>query len=152
MAINDHPNLRFENQRSGSWGNAQVKVVELEDAARAISLVTRVMRIEPGMQINAVHLLVTGVTSGTWDVGYSIGEADNAASAAGTGDQDYFIDAGVLAGVSTNASSMRLATAAGGRPYRPSESGYITLQNKAAVTATTTRITVTVEFEYVGNE
>ena len=109
------------------------------------------MRIEPGMQINAVHALVTGATTGTWDIGYSIGEADNNASAAGTGDADHFIDGGALVAVASHASS-RGATAQGSGPYRPSESGYITVQNKAAVTVTTTRITVTVEFEYVGND
>ena len=151
MAINDHPSLRFENDRAGTWGNAHTKVVEVESPARADELVTRYMRVEPGMQINAVHAIVTGVTSGTWDFGYAIGEADNAL-AADPGVADYFIDAGALAAVKTNVSSRAGTTATGSRPYLPAEPGYLTIQNKAAVTVATTRITIMVDFQYIGND
>ena len=152
MAINDHSSVRFENDRAGTWGNAHTKVVEVLSPARADELVTRYMRVEPGMQIHAVHAIVTGVTSGTWDFGYAIGEADNAASAAGTGDPNYFIAAGILAGVKTNVSSRAGTTATGSRPYLPAEPGYLTIQNKAAVSVATTRITVMVDFQYIGND
>ena len=149
MAIVDHPSVRFENQRAGSWGNAQIRVIDWDpNVALADELVTRIMRVEPGMRIISVHAVVAGATTGTWDVGYSIGEADNAAAAAGTGDPDYFLDAAALVALKSNFDSF----AQGAVPLDVTETGYLTIQPKAAVTVTTTRIIVKVVFEYVGND
>ena len=149
MAIVDHPSVRFENQRAGSWGNAQIRVIDWDpNVALASGLVTRIMRVEPGMRIVSVHAMVAGATTGTWDVGYSIGEADNNAGAAGTGDPDYFLDGEALVAVKSDFDSF----AEGAVPLDITETGYLTIQNKAAVTGATTRIIVKVIFEYIGND
>ena len=148
MAIVDHPSVRYENQRAGSWGNAQIRVIDWDpNVALADELVTRIMRVEPGMRIISVHAMVAGATTGTWDVGYSIGEADNAL-VADPGVGDYFLDNAALVAVGSDFDSF----AEGAVPLDITETGYLTIQNKVAVSVTTTRIIVKVEFEYIGND
>ena len=99
------------------------------------------------MRIISVHAMVAGATTGTWDVGYSIGEADNAL-VADPGVADYFLDNAALVAVASNFESYAL----GAVPLDITESGYLTIQNKVAVSVTTTRIIVKVVFEYIGND
>ena len=149
MAINDHPSVRYEQDRSGTWGNAQIKTVKVDFGVRADELVTRVMRIYPSMRINSIVLTVNNAIDGNMDVGYANGELDNAMSAAGTGDADYFYDNVSIdsTGFHESRSTRRHV------PLVVNEPGYITVQNKTEIAAADTgTFWMHIEFEYLGNE
>ena len=151
MTINDHPAVRFEQDRSGTWGNAQVKVVEVDFGVRASDLVTRVMRIYPSMRINSIAITVTDAIDGEMDVGWVKGELDPSPDnfAAADGDRDYFYDnVNIAAG---NFFESRDVTEHA--PLVVTEPGYITVQNKEALVAGDAgTFWMHIEFEYLGNE
>ena len=80
MTIKDHPVLRYENQRAGSWGNAQSRAIEFDTADTAFvdNEAVRLMRLRPGMRIIAVSVTVQTAmgSAAAMNVGYAVGEFD----------------------------------------------------------------------------
>ena len=151
MAINDHPAVRYEQDRSGTWGNAQVKTVKVDMGVRADELVTRIMKIYPSMRINSVFITVTDAVTGAMDVGWVKGELDPTASgfAAADGDVDYFFDNVSIAAV----ADFNSRASAHHAPLEVDDVGYITVQNKAAIVAANVGVIwFHIEFEYIGSE
>lgn len=74
MTMYDHPNLAWQQERSGSWGNLQIAHVEIELPASATALdIWRLMRLRPGMRIHAVQMTLSTATSTDIDadIGYA---------------------------------------------------------------------------------
>ena len=158
MAINDHPAVRFEQDRSGTWGNAQVKVVEVNLGVRADELATRVMRTYPSMRINSISITIPEdeAIDGEMDVGWVNGEIDNspasfaADNVNANGKRDYFFDNVSIATENTFFESRNTTRHA---PLVVTEPGYITVQNREVLTATDAgSFWMHIEFEYLGNE
>ena len=150
MATKDAAGLRFENQRSGTAGNSQIKPISFAPgAAIAAGDGYRLMKIHPGMRIDEVKATVHTVAGGgtSMDVGWVEGERDvSVAVPAANGDPDFFMD-----GVSlVNKASHESHAATFHKPLTVSKDGYLVAVFPAA-TAAGLDITFHVEFEYVGN-
>lgn len=150
MATKDNTGLRFENQRSGTAGNAQIRAVSFAPGvAVAAGDAYRLMKIHAGMRIDEVKATIHTVAgAGTsMDVGWVEGERDaSAAVAAANGDPDFFMD-----GVSlVNKASHESHAATFHKPLKVTKDGYL-VAVFAAATAAGLDMTFHVEFEYVGS-
>lgn len=154
MTVRDHPQVKYEDDRAGTYGNAQVKSRVWKTGAVANNLYIRLMKLFPGMRIDSIQMHVADATvaNADVDVGYVNGErdpGDGQAFGADDGDTDYFITGGPIASVGDFTDSRNDT---GHRPLEVDEVGYITLKaNDAIAAANAGEVVFTISFEYRGN-
>ena len=162
MAVVNHPNYVWQQERSGSWGNAQIATVEYTVPISLDQLDgVRLMHLRPGQRILAVQLTVTEVssTSVTCNIGVAnkpeidawaaLGNSANTAAqnaALSAARRTYFIS-----GINLNAKSFTDSRSDMSHEIldvKAEQTLFMTLS--AADIANTADIVVSVIFEYIG--